>query len=71
MESPSRNWRLNKQRYQLKGTACECGAKHFPPRDICPGPLYETARNTDGQGDPSAHAIMVALMSPAEVVTST
>lgn len=32
-----RNWRLQAQRYRLVGEVCEkCGAKIFPPRDICP-----------------------------------
>jgi hypothetical protein len=30
-------WRLRKQRYQLVGENCEvCGARIFPPRDVCP-----------------------------------
>jgi uncharacterized OB-fold protein len=32
-----RNWRLQIQRYRLVGEVCEkCGAKIFPPRDVCP-----------------------------------
>jgi uncharacterized OB-fold protein len=32
-----RNWRIREQRYRLVGEACEkCGAKIFPPRDVCP-----------------------------------
>jgi uncharacterized OB-fold protein len=32
-----RYWRLNQQRYGLVGEVCEsCGAKLFPPRDVCP-----------------------------------
>jgi hypothetical protein len=31
------DWRLRGQRYRLEGEICEhCGAKIFPPRDICP-----------------------------------
>ncbi len=31
------NWRLRQQRYRLVGEVCEgCGAKIFPPRDVCP-----------------------------------
>ncbi len=31
------DWRLRGQRYRLEGEVCEhCGAKIFPPRDICP-----------------------------------
>jgi uncharacterized protein len=30
------NWRLKDQRYRLEGTICgHCGAKHFPPREVC------------------------------------
>jgi hypothetical protein len=32
----ARNWRLKDQRYRLEGTICKnCGAKFFPPRDVC------------------------------------
>jgi uncharacterized OB-fold protein len=32
-----RYWRLGPQRYGLVGEVCEsCGAKLFPPRDVCP-----------------------------------
>jgi len=34
--SVARNWRLRAQRYRLVGEMCEkCGAKIFPPRDVC------------------------------------
>jgi uncharacterized OB-fold protein len=40
-----RHWRLENQRYSLVGEVCtKCGAKLFPPRDICPEcskPAYE------------------------------
>jgi scaffold protein (connect acetoacetyl-CoA thiolase and HMG-CoA synthase) len=30
------NWRLHDQRYRLEGTICNhCGAKYFPPREVC------------------------------------
>ncbi len=33
----AQNWRMNGQRYALKGTKCEhCGAVHASPREICP-----------------------------------
>ncbi len=33
----AQNWRLKSQRYRLAGEVCEhCGAKIFPPRDVCP-----------------------------------
>jgi len=48
-----RNWRLQAQRYRLVGEVCEkCGAKIFPPRDVCPecaGPA-QTPFMFSGQG---------------------
>lgn len=33
----AQNWRLNGQRYALKGTKCEnCQRAIFPPREVCP-----------------------------------
>ncbi len=33
----ARHWRLRAQRYSLEGAVCEgCGAKLFPPRQVCP-----------------------------------
>ena len=35
--STPRNWRLQSQRYRLEGEICDkCGARIFPPRDVCP-----------------------------------
>ena len=32
----SRHWRLQEQRYKLVGETCDsCGARLFPPRDVC------------------------------------
>lgn len=32
----ARNWRLKNQRYRLEGAMCaSCGAKFFPPRQVC------------------------------------
>jgi len=37
MNVPSRNWRLQQQRYRLVGEVCNhCGVTIFPPRDVCP-----------------------------------
>ncbi len=37
MSNIPRNWRLQQQRYRLVGEICEaCGARIFPPRDVCP-----------------------------------
>lgn len=35
MSSVPMSWRLAKHRYGLVGTACKCGAVHFPPRRVC------------------------------------
>jgi uncharacterized OB-fold protein len=33
----AQNWRLNEQRYALKGARCEkCDKVSFPPREVCP-----------------------------------
>ncbi|MGB8645808.1 MAG: Zn-ribbon domain-containing OB-fold protein [Anaerolineae bacterium] len=35
-EDLARHWRLREQRYQLIGNRCaRCGAKYFPPRQVC------------------------------------
>lgn len=50
----AQNWRLQAQRYALKGTKCaHCGKVSFPPRDVCPhcqsqqATVYEFARTTN------------------------
>ncbi len=33
----AQNWRLNAQRYAMKGVRCEkCQTVLFPPREVCP-----------------------------------
>ncbi len=33
----AQNWRLNAQRYAMKGVRCEkCQTVIFPPREVCP-----------------------------------
>jgi uncharacterized OB-fold protein len=33
----AQNWRMNGQRYALKGNRCaQCGAVHAVPRTVCP-----------------------------------
>jgi uncharacterized OB-fold protein len=33
----AQHWRLNNQRYAMQGNECDdCGAKHFPPVEVCP-----------------------------------
>ena len=52
--SISRNWRLRSQRYGLVGEVCgRCGARLFPPRDICPqcGEPAATPYTFSGRGE--------------------
>lgn len=53
MEIP-RHWRLNNQRYALVGEVCDrCGARLFPPRDVCPecGRPAATPYTFSGRGE--------------------
>lgn len=48
------NWRLKDQRYRLEGTICgNCGAKHFPPREVCTEcrSTQMTSHEFDGHGE--------------------
>ena len=51
-------WRLQRQNYQLVGEECkQCGAKIFPPRDVCPEctePAYEPYAFS-GRGEVYSH----------------
>jgi len=51
-------WRLQNQNYQLVGEECKkCGAKIFPPRDVCPEcskPAYEPY-TFSGRGEVYSH----------------
>ena len=44
----AQNWRLNAQRYAMKGVRCEkCQTVLFPPREVCPHcAALEAANNT-------------------------
>lgn len=54
-----RHWRLRNQRYSLVGEVCnKCGAKLFPPRDVCPEcskPAYEPY-TFEGHGHVYSHS---------------
>jgi uncharacterized OB-fold protein len=50
----AQNWRLNAQRYAMKGVQCEkCQRVLFPPREVCPhcAALEATANNTTGHSN--------------------
>jgi hypothetical protein len=55
------HWRLKNQRYSLTGEVCrQCGAKLFPPRDVCPEcsqPAYEPF-TFSGKGEVYSYATM-------------
>ncbi|NPA31537.1 MAG: Zn-ribbon domain-containing OB-fold protein [Chloroflexi bacterium] len=66
MEVP-RHWRLKKQRYALVGEVCpSCGAKLFPPRDVCPVCKTEakTAYAFSGRGEVLSYTVVT--QPPAE-----
>lgn len=57
METP-RYWRNQAQRYRLVGEICEkCGAKLFPPRDVCPecSQPAKTPYTFSGRGEVFSH----------------
>jgi uncharacterized OB-fold protein len=55
------HWRLKNQRYNLAGEVCRnCGAKLFPPRDVCPDcsqPAYEPF-TFSGRGEVYSYSTM-------------
>ena len=45
----AQNWRINAQRYSMKGLRCEkCQKVTFPPREVCP---YCAANNVADAAD--------------------
>ena len=56
-----RYWRLQNQRYRLTGEVCQtCGAKLFPPRDVCPEcaqPAYEPFA-FEGRGEVYSYSLL-------------
>jgi uncharacterized OB-fold protein len=53
------HWRTQNQRYRLVGEVCQhCGARLFPPRDVCPEcsqPAYEPYEFS-GRGEVYSHS---------------
>lgn len=65
MEIP-RHWRLRRQRYALIGEVCDhCGAKLFPPRDICPHCGVEAKTVTTLTGVGEVYAYTMVRQAPA------
>ena len=66
MEVP-RHWRLKKQRYALIGEVCpSCGAKLFPPRDICPVCKAEAKTTSAFSGRGEVVSFTTVTQPPAE-----
>jgi len=62
MEIP-RYWRTQRQRYRLVGEVCDkCGAKLFPPRDVCPecAKPAVTPYVFSGRGEVYSHSTLYA-----------
>jgi uncharacterized OB-fold protein len=58
----AQNWRLNAQRYAMKGVRCEkCQKVSFPPREVCP---YCQAANANADPFPVEHEQVVVLSEP-------
>ncbi len=56
-----RQWRLQAQRYNLVGAECtSCGAKLFPPRQVCPecGGTELQAYKFNGRGEVYSHSTL-------------
>ncbi len=62
----AQNWRLKAQRYRLVGEVCEhCGAKIFPPRDICPNCSHSAKESFEFSGRGEVYSFS-ALSETAE-----
>jgi uncharacterized OB-fold protein len=58
----AQNWRLNAQRYSMKGVRCEkCQKVSFPPREVCP---YCQATPASADPIPVEQEQMFALPEP-------
>lgn len=71
-ENLAPHWRLREQRYQLVGNVClKCGAKHFPPRQVCSkcrGTEFEPFRFS-GQGELYSFTTLRSAPAGFEVYT--
>jgi uncharacterized OB-fold protein len=64
MEVP-RHWRTQAPRYALIGVVCEaCGAKAFPPRDLCPECLSGDLRPFQLRGLGEVYSYSRVLQGP-------
>jgi hypothetical protein len=58
----AQNWRLNAQRYTMKGVRCEkCQKVSFPPREVCP---YCQANQAVADPFPVEHEPGIVLPEP-------
>jgi uncharacterized OB-fold protein len=61
----ARNWRLKDQRYRLEGTICRnCGAKFFPPRDLCTECRSEDLQPHEFDGHGSLYSFSTLYQAP-------
>ena len=60
-----RHWRLKAQRYHLAGVVCQdCGAKLFPPRQICPDCESENLHPPDFRGTGQVYSYSIIRQAP-------
>ena len=65
MDMP-RHWRLNEQRYSLRGTEClPCGAKLFPPRPICPDCNSKDVQSFTFSGEGEVYSYSTVFQAPS------
>src|SRR5262245_47660736 len=65
-ENLARNWRMREQRYQLIGNSCSnCGAKFFPPRQVCTECRGTTLRPVQFRGDGELYSYTTLRQAPA------
>ena len=61
-----RQWRLRDQRYRLEGAECAtCGAKMFPPRELCPQCHGSALRPYAFSGGGEVYSVSVLYQAPA------
>lgn len=65
-ENLALNWRLREQRYRLVGNVClTCGARHFPPRQVCTECRGTTFESFTFKGDGELYSFTTLRQAPA------
>ncbi len=58
----AQNWRLNAQRYSMKGVRCEhCQRVLFPPREVCPYCAADENNAVDNAADQNRIIVLPEL----------